>query len=154
MNLRRAILAYCLFAVCAVVGLLVWTARAASILQAAGRAAAERASAASCAVELLNKTILDLMQEQRETRLTASPAEAIELSARLQALQGQFDEAAKAHRTASSEAARLESEHRRTLVRLVPLIALLLLHVVGLYYFANGKQTAGIRTVRKRRSPP
>lgn len=140
MKLKPALLAYCVLAALAGVAGSVQVAKTAAALGAEQHAASEREKAAGYAAELLGNTIAKLMEEQRENRLTASPEEAIASSARLQELKDEADTANIAAQQAAAEAASLGAKHERSLLLLVPLAALVVLHVIGAFYFAPQRQ--------------
>jgi hypothetical protein len=134
MTSRRALFAYCILAMIVV---LLWgaqTARQASRLYTEQSKVLETLKAARYTENLLDEELYDLMQLQRESRLAATPQEAIELSTRAQSLQDEHEAALSTVKTGEAQAAVLDNRRRHGLLLLVPAIALLLLHAVGAFY--------------------
>lgn len=135
MTTRRILFGYC---VLALAGLLVWIvllSRQISVVSAAAHNAQGRADVTALAVKLGEQQVDDLLAQQRAGRLESSAEDAIKLSARIQQLQKSTQDARDEASRAASDLALATDKKQHLQLRFVPIIALLISHLTGVFVF-------------------
>jgi hypothetical protein len=136
MKLKLALFGYCIVAVLALV---VWLV---SVIAAGNRVGAERRQAETALAEATEKAetqrgiVFQMEDVQRNSRADLDPLDALKLSARVQEAQAELQARDTELAAAEQRHTQLREKHEALLSRIVPIIALLMLHLVGGFMLA------------------
>jgi hypothetical protein len=135
MKARRILWLYCVFACLALAAGLIVVVATSGPLRAASDEAAQALGLQEEAVAKQNEIVVSLEEEQRAKRAGLTAEDAIRYSAEVQAEKQTLEEYT-AHRDAAQATFVAASQaYKKHMGRLIPIIALLILHVVGTMLF-------------------
>jgi hypothetical protein len=135
MKARRILWLYCVFACLMLIVLLVTTSISAEPLRAASSAASEEARDKTSAAEAQGERVAQMEEEQRAHRADLTAEDAIRYSAEVQTEQAKLDDLNTRRDAAETTYAAKSQAYRNHMGRLIPIIALLILHIVGTMLF-------------------
>jgi hypothetical protein len=135
MKARRILWLYCVFAILALTIWLITIVATSGKLRSASSSAASAFAQAAKAAETQNDKVSGYEEEQRAQRATLSAEEAIKLSAEIQGEQALLDQFNAKRDVAETQSAAAAQAYQNHMARLIPVIALMILHIVGLMLF-------------------
>jgi hypothetical protein len=135
MKTRRLLWLYCVLACLGLAAWLVAVVAGSGELRAASADANKAVASATSATEEQGDKVALMEEEQRSKRADLSPQDAIRFSAVVQEEKGQFDALVAQRDAAQSSYATASQAYQRHMNKLIPIIALLILHIVGTMLF-------------------
>lgn len=135
MKARRILWLYCVFACLALVaGLIAVIATSGPLRKDTARYSAWVKKAGADA-DAQRERVQAAEEDQRQRRAELSPADAIRLSVEVQTKQATLKTLEALEQSAQLEYSRVLGDYRNHMARLIPIIALLILHIVGMMLF-------------------
>ena len=135
MKLARLLWLYCVLASLALTLWIILIASSGGQLRQATATASQRLKQTTAAAQQQHDAVDALLEQQRSSRAKLSASDSIRLSAQVQVQQQKEAELDRERSSAESAYAAAEHTYASHMQRLIPIIALLILHLVGMMLF-------------------